>query len=181
MKDYLIAERYARGLSESVAGDTDLESVAESLDALHALYRESHDFRSVLGNPAIDVARRIEVLRQLLEGTDTPTVVLRLAELLVRRGRIGLLGDVSVVFHELADTRLNRITADITSAAPLDDAQKARLKDALRRHTDREVRLDCRVDKALLGGVKAQLGDRVYDGSLRTRLKNLTDVLLAEG
>jgi F-type H+-transporting ATPase subunit delta len=181
MKNYLIAERYARGLSESIPEDAQLEEATQSLEALSMLYTESHDLRSVLSNPSIDVHRRVAVLRQVFEHASTPSVVLRLAELMLRRGRISLLAAVSELFGELADTRLNRITADVFSAAPLDDAQQERVRAGLRKHTDKEVRLDCRVDKELLGGVKARLGDRVFDGSLRARLKNMKKVLLTEG
>ncbi len=181
MKDYLIAERYARGLSESLSDRESLEPMAEALAALGALYEESHDLRSVLSNPAIDVARRVDVLRQVCDGMGTPSVVFRLAELMVRRGRITLMANVAAIFSELADERLNRITARVTSAAPLDEPRRSRICEALRKHTDKQVRLDCREDKELLGGVHVQLGDRVYDGSLKTRLKNMKDALLAEG
>jgi len=181
MKDYLIAERYARALSAVVTEASALDPASEALNEVAAMYAEDHHFRNVLSNPAIDTEQRVGVLREILGRASMPAAVLSLVEELVRRGRIGVVGSVAEVFEDLVDARMNRITAEVLSATPLDEEQQARLQAALSRHTDREVRLDCAVDPELLGGVVAKLGSREFDGSVRTRLRRMRDELLAEG
>ena len=181
MKDYLIAERYARALSAVVTETSALDPASEALNEVAVMYGENHDFRNVLSNPAIDTEQRVGVLREILGRASMPAAVLSLVEELVRRGRIGVVGSVAEVFEDLVDARMNRITAEVLSATPLDEEQQARLQAALSRHTDREVRLDRAVDPELLGGVVAKLGSREFDGSVRTRLRRMRDELLAEG
>lgn len=181
MKNYLIAERYAQGLNQSIADESDLDTARKALEALSALYQENNDLRNALSNPALDSSKRKAVLHDTMAAMGLPAVVARLAELLVQRGRITLLPDVAEVFAMFADRRLNRVTARVTSAGPLDESQQARVQAALSKHTDRTVSLKCKVDPELLGGVVARLGDRVFDGSLRTRLNNLRNTLLADG
>ncbi|MGB6452660.1 MAG: ATP synthase F1 subunit delta, partial [Steroidobacteraceae bacterium] len=61
----------------------------------------------------------------------------------------------------------------ITSATPLDEAQRHRLSEALARRLKRQVRLHCETDPGLIGGAVLRAGDLVIDGSLRARLEQL--------
>jgi F-type H+-transporting ATPase subunit delta len=67
--------------------------------------------------------------------------------------------------------------AEVTSAVPLDDAQKERLAQALSKVTGKQVEVLVVVDPYVLGGLTARIGDRVIDGTVRTRLQQLRDIL----
>lgn len=180
MKNYLIAERYAKGLSAAVSENADLEPALDALTRLGALYDTDHDFRSTLANPAIDVDRRAAVLKGVLEVEQPPRAVARLLEVMLRRGRIALLPDVARVFKMLVDERLNRVTAVVTTVAPLTGDQESRLQERLTAFSGKTVRIETTVDREILGGVVARIGGAVIDGSLRTRLEHLKQALLAE-
>jgi len=179
MRNYLIAERYAQGLNQSIANDTDVEPTARALHDLGALFETSHDFRSVLANPAIDRDKRREVLDAVMQAEAMPGPVARLAQVLLRRGRITMLADVAQVFSMLADARLERVQATVTTALALDEGQAGRLGSALERYSGKAVRLKRDVDPEILGGVLVRIGSTVVDGSVRTRLERLRDALLA--
>ena len=180
MKNYLIAERYASGLSLAIPEDEGLESALDALRQLSELYQEEHDVRSVLANPAIDITRREAVLAALLERLDVPAVVARAVNVLLRRGRIAALKDVTEVFSMIVDARLNRVRATVTTALDLDPAQAERLGSVLERYSGKRVRLECEVDPAVIGGVTARIGSTVIDGSVRTRLEQMRAALLVE-
>lgn len=180
MKNYLIAERYAKGLINSIPDDDQLEAAIEALRRLRDIYESSHDFRSVLANPAIDKEKRTKVLADVLDVEEFPKVVRRLADVLLRRGRISILPDVAEVFSMLADKRLNRVQATVTTAVELKNEQEARLSRALERYSGKKVRLRRQVDPDVLGGVVARIGSTVVDGSVRTRLERLRNALLSE-
>lgn len=179
MRNYLIAERYARGLSQSIANDTDVEPMARALHDLGTLFETSHDLRSVLANPAVDRSKRQQVLDGVLAAEQMPRTVARLAQVLLRRGRIALLPDVAQVFATLADARLNRVQAAVTTALALNEDRAGRLGSALERYSGKTVRLKYEVDPTILGGVVVRLGSTVVDGSVRTRLEGLREALLA--
>lgn len=179
MRNYLIAERYARGLSQSIANDADVEPMVRALHDLGALFETNHDFRSVLANPAIDRNKRQQVLDAVLEAEPMPRPVARLAQVLLRRGRITMLPDVAQVFAMLADARLNRVQATVTTALPLDQDRAGRLGGALERYSGKAVRMKYDVDPEILGGVVVRIGSTVVDGTVRTRLEGLRDALLA--
>ena len=66
----------------------------------------------------------------------------------------------------------------VVSASPLDERRRDRLRRALSQRTGREVRLEVEVDPSLIGGAVAQVGDLVFDGSLRTQLSALRATLM---
>jgi F-type H+-transporting ATPase subunit delta len=70
------------------------------------------------------------------------------------------------------------VAAEATSAVPLDPAQAQALGAALRAVSGREVELRYRVDPGVLGGVRVRMGERTYDGTVRTQLAGLRRRLL---
>jgi F-type H+-transporting ATPase subunit delta len=91
--------------------------------------------------------------------------------LLVDRHRLGFLPDISRLFRDMADAQAGRVRGHVTSAAPLSPEALEGVRTALQQLTQRNVILETRVDPALLGGVSAQVGSLLYDGSLKTQLE----------
>lgn len=180
MRNYLIAERYARGLSKAVADNAELETLVAALNRLSGIYAENHDLRNVLANPSIDAEKRLRVLREVLDREEAPPLVQGLAQVLLRRGRIAVLPDVAEVFTGIADERLGRIGAEVTTAIALEDQQRSRLRRLLEQFSGKTVRMNCEVDPAIYGGAVARVGGTVIDGSVRTRLEHLRQTLLSE-
>jgi F-type H+-transporting ATPase subunit delta len=93
--------------------------------------------------------------------------------------RLGYLPEISVLFDELKDEAEGVADVTVTSAAPLDDAHRRSLADALARRLKRKVRLHCATDPALIGGAVLRSGDLVIDGSLRSKLERMAYELTA--
>jgi F-type H+-transporting ATPase subunit delta len=87
--------------------------------------------------------------------------------------------DISEVFQEIRDDRLGAIAAEITTASPIDAALEQAWMKKLTEMTGRKVRLTKKVNPAILGGAVARIGSKVYDGSLKSRLAELREQLLA--
>ena len=108
--------------------------------------------------------------------------VLRLALLLVRHGRAALLPNVSREFERLLDRERGIVTAIVTSAAPLSDADAKAVSERVADLRDAStVRLERRVDESLIGGLTVQIGDRLIDASVRGRLERLRARIVAGG
>ena len=86
-------------------------------------------------------------------------------------------GENVTIRFELADVELGRVRARVTSAVPLDDASVAAIAEKLAASTQKKVLVERVVDPAILGGVVAQVGSLVYDGSVRTQLEDLRKTL----
>ncbi len=180
MKHYLIAARYAEGLSATIDSHEELESAVAALAALSEIYTTVHDVHSALSNPAIAIGHRLDVLQDLLAKLDTPKVVSRLLAVMLNRGRIRLIPIVAEILSSLADQRMGRKRVKVCTATPMNPEQEARFAQKLNTYTGCEVRMDCSTDPEILGGAIATLDDTVIDGSIRTRLENMKKALLSE-
>ena len=81
------------------------------------------------------------------------------------------------MFDELKADVENSIDVVLTAAAPVDDVQRAKIKDALKQRFGRDVNLHFKLDESLIGGARLQAGDLVIDGSIRTGLAKLASTL----
>ena len=168
-----IARRYAKALLQIGIDDGNYERLGREVRALARAIRSSLELAQALSNPAFPRAERENVLRAVLQRLGASQMVVNFARLLLERERTAALPDISRELDVMIDARAGRVTAQVTSAAPLDAAQRDRLTRALEQMSGKKVDVQIAQDPALLGGVIAKLGDTVYDGSLRTQLENM--------
>jgi len=100
------------------------------------------------------------------------------ALLLVDRRRARALPYIADTLRELADVRKGVVRAQVTSATPLSDSYYARLQGQLERLTGMRVVVERQTDASLIGGVVTRIGDRIFDGSVRSRLQSMREALL---
>jgi F-type H+-transporting ATPase subunit delta len=180
MKDFRVAERYARALSLSLPDESTLDEAGRAMTLLRRTFTSNHDLHSALANPAIDADVRVRLLNGVIQNLEISPAVGRLLEVLLRRGRIDWLPAVARVFNTLVDERLNRVGASVRTATPLNEAQEARLQAALEQFSGKAVRMEIEIEPELLGGVVTEIGGKLIDGSVRTRLNRLKNTLITE-
>jgi len=180
MKDRKLAARYARALlstltdpADAAKADAFLTGIADAIEASPAFHRFLHD-------PSFSRDDRRSVLLQLAEQKGQPVHVANFLAILVNHQRLGVLPSIARVFHEEREAAEGIVPAEITTAEPMSDEMRDRARAALTRLTGREVRLDCKVDPAVLGGAVTRIGSTVYDGSLRTQLQQLRRDMIQE-
>lgn len=122
-------------------------------------------------NPRIRLDDKLSVLKQALQGISP--LVLNLAGLIMARGRLGIVSDLVAEYDSLVDAYNGIEHAEITTAVPLDDATQQRLSRELGEALDKKVTVKPSVEPAIIGGMIVRIGDRVIDGSVRTRLESL--------
>ena len=171
------ARRYAEAAFEIATRDGNVEVWRDQLQRARDVLSEER-VSAVLANAGIPLAEREGLVTRLLGGT-LDRRVLNLVQLLLRRRRIELLPRVVDEFIRLDNERRGIVTAEVTSAAPLTQAEVDELTARLQATTGGRVQLTFRVDPGLLGGLTVRLGDQLIDGSVRGRLARLRTQLLA--
>jgi F-type H+-transporting ATPase subunit delta len=172
-----IARRYAKALFSLAVEKGRIEPWTDSLLSLGAAIDASPELRDVLQNPAYTRETRAAVVGRLATALQLDTEPASLLQLLGERNRLSGLSGIVAAFRELADVELGRVRAKVTSAVPLDEAAVAAIAQQLSASTQKKVLVERAVDPAILGGVVAQVGSVVYDGSLRTQLEDLRAAL----
>ena len=150
-------------------GEDELFRFARSLEA-------SDSLRTTLTDDQIPPAKRQAVLEDLLGGKASPTTV-QLLSFVVGSGRAGELPSIISTLVDRAAGLKSRALAEVRTAVPLTDDQKDRLTAALANATGKQVELKVVVDPDVMGGIVAQVGDTVIDGSVRSRLDQIKSLL----
>ena len=168
-----IARRYAKALFSLAKEEGRLEAWSDALLALKAALLGSPELRDVLENPVYAKEQRQGLVAALAESLELDPDPRNLLALLAERNRLGHLASLVDHFRDLADAHLGRIRARVTSAVPLSDEAAQSIALRLAAGARAKVLLEQDVDPELIGGVVAQVGNLVFDGSLRAQLEAL--------
>ncbi len=178
MQNVSIARRYARALLEVSGAKAD--QVVTQLEGLTGLLELSPELFDVVSNPAYTRAQRLGVMEKLLPLVSAGPELTNTMRLLNDRNRLQHLPDLSRVFRDMVDAKLGRVRGKITSATALSPEQLKKLAESLKAMTQKEVVLETAVDPKLLAGATAQVGSKLYDGSLKAQLAELGRTLPRE-
>ncbi len=170
-----VARPYAEASFKAAFERKALGGVADGL-ALAAAIAIDETMRSVLTNPKVSVAQKRELFFGV-GGDKLDEEVKRLVGLLLDNHREVLLPSISVLFEELKHESERVVHAKITSAQPMDEAQRASIVGALEKQYGRKVEAEHAVDPELLGGARVQVGDQVIHASVRDALDHMAAAL----
>lgn len=173
-----VARRYARALFGMGVDAGNYEALGRELGELATLWSWSAELRHALENPVFKPTEKRAVLEGLLPRVAPTTAVQRFVLLLLERRRIALLPAIAQAYQDMADAHVGRVRATVTSAEPLSAASLDRVRRSLEQRTGKKVIVEAAVDPELIGGLVAQVGDLVLDGSVRTQLADLRAKLL---
>ena len=169
-------QAYAEALVVVARAEGHLGAVEDDLFRLARTYEGSDELRMALTDPQLPIERRVAVIDELM-GNKALHTSTALASMLVAAGQAGDLIEIINRFVELAAAEREHEVAEVRSAVPLQDAQVARLAEALGRATGKNVEVKVVVDPSVLGGIVARVGDTVIDGSIRHRLDQLKELI----
>lgn len=175
-----LAKRYAKALAEAAAEANALESVGAELARVATLWQEQPAMVQFFINPGILLRDKEQTLRSLSKRMRLSPLVARFVDLLLSRDRMQALPAVAHIYADLMNEQLGRVQATATTAVPLTPKLAEGLRRRMGEVLGETVQLETRVDPAILGGIVVQVDSTVYDGSLRTQLKQLREHLLRE-
>jgi len=176
-----VAGRYANALFELAQEADALEAVERDVEALRAALRESADLSTLITSPLYsreDTARAMAAVARAMELGD---LTANLLGVMAGKRRLFALGEVLETFVGLLAEHRGQITAEVTSARALSEAQRDALKEALATATGREIKLDTTVDESLIGGLVVKVGSRMVDTSIRSRLSAMEQAMKEVG
>jgi F-type H+-transporting ATPase subunit delta len=166
------SQAYAEALLAVARSEGSLTEVEDELFRFARLLESNDDLRTTLTDAALPVSRRQQIVEDLLGGRANPTTT-ALVSMVVGTGRSRDLPAIIDELVKLSAAEGNKEVAEVRSAVDLTEDQKQRLTAALEAKTGKQVELKVIIDPTVLGGLVAQVGDTVIDGSVKTRLQQL--------
>ena len=175
MTEGSVYRRYAKALLQIAQEVNSVDRYGNDLEKFWDVARlENGLLANALANPVFTKPERKLVLERVLPGMNLDNTVCNFLRLLLDKNRMDGMEGIVREYRAFADIEANRVRATVTTSAPLDAAAREQVLRALEISTGKSVVLDARVDPTLLGGMVAQVGSRVFDASLRSRLERLT-------
>lgn len=177
MRNFTVSRRYARALLSLGKEDGNYLKYGEELKAFSDLLKKETQARYILRSPIYDFTSRSKLLKSILGKTGFSQTINNFIQLLLTKGRIGYLEDISLFYAQLTDELSNIKRAKVTTAVKLSEDIIERIRAALKEVVQKEVVITVNEDPSIIGGLVAQVGDLTLDGSLRTQLKSLKESL----
>ncbi len=170
-----VARPYALAAFDEAQRLSALSTWSDMLQSLSDAIQDEQ-VRALIANPRVPKVQ-MENLMLAFGGTKLSVAQSNFIRILLENHRLILLPEIAVIFEMMRAEAEKIVDVVVTSAFDLSESQKQKITTALKVRIQREIRLDCKVDPELLGGVVIRAGDRVIDGSARTRLSELANVL----
>jgi F-type H+-transporting ATPase subunit delta len=169
-----VAGRYATALFELALEQKNLDAVKADLDHFGALIEENPALARLVRSPVFGAEEQTRALGAILERTGITGLAADFLKLVASNRRLFTVGQILKAFRALVARHKGEITAQVTVAAALGDNNLGALKDALKTVTGgKDIDLDVKVDPAIIGGLIVQVGSRMVDSSLRTKLNSI--------
>jgi F-type H+-transporting ATPase subunit delta len=165
------AHAYAEALFEVGKEKGKLDALRDQLAQFTDALAANRDLQVFFFSPYFSSAEKTDGAKRAIVGAD-PELINFLA-LLIEKRRMPEIFRIRREFEELWKHENRRIDVTVTSAVELDPAVVSKIGEEIQRQTGQEVDLASRVDEDILGGVVLQVGNKVLDASIRSRLEKL--------
>ncbi|AKL93734.1 F-type ATP synthase delta subunit [Clostridium aceticum] len=172
----LIAKKYAKALFEVAQEDNTLQPIREELAFIQAALEENQDFKKLLHTPLITSNEKKEIVKNVFK-EKVSTEMLNFLYILVDKGRANHFEEIVKEFNMMADASKNMVEAVAVTAIPLNKERLQKLQVQLSMASGKNVKLNNEVDENVIGGVLIKMGDKVIDGTLKSRLGHLKQQL----
>ena len=172
-----VAKRYARAFF-AVAGEKhQYEEYYRELKLFTAVMEANKNLKELLSNPVYDKGDKKKVVDRVLQQLKLSLPTANFIRLLVDKRRIAGIADIEENYLKLMDDAIGISRVQVKTAFPLTSDLAANLQRGLESLTGKKVEMQVEEDATLLGGVVVRVGDKLYDGSIKVQLDNMTKLL----
>jgi F-type H+-transporting ATPase subunit delta len=168
-----MAGRYATALFDLAKDQGAVDQVAGDLTTIDKLLAESADLTRLVRSPVFSAADQSSAMTAILQKAGVSGLTLNFVKLIARNRRLFSLSDMIRDFRTLYAQLKGVVTAEVTSAQALTDAQRNDLLATLKSSLGKDIHLNTKVDPSILGGLIVKAGSRMIDSSIKTKLHNL--------
>jgi F-type H+-transporting ATPase subunit delta len=172
MSELTVASRYAKSLIDLAGEQKLVEKIKEDMDLFYDTLKANPELKAVLANPIVSQQKKTKILEEIFEKR-VNKVTIAFFKLMIGKGRGEVLYFTAGEYVHLYDIANNIIGARVVTATPLSAANKKTLAADIEKATGGSVKLEVKVDPALIGGFVLTVGDRQVDTSIASDLNKL--------
>lgn len=177
MSTSAISKRYAQALVELATEQKLVGQYSTELKSISELLTRENDLRTLMESPTLNVEKKSAIMADVVTKLELSDGMKKFVGLLTVKNRLQYIGQIYANYTTLADEISGVVRACVTSAVKMTKVQADSIKKGLEKQTGKKINLQTKVDSTLLGGLKAEVGGKVFDGSIKTQLQRIEDTL----
>lgn len=165
-----VGRRYSKAIFDIAEEKNQVKEIYELLNSAMVLYRTDKEFKNFIRNPLISNEEKKLVLNEIFgkDNRDNINILLYILD----KGRINCIKYIVAEYLKIYYRKNRILDVRATFTKELTDEQKKKLIDKLSQKTGKEINLEIKIDKNILGGGVIRIGDKIIDGSIRRELDN---------
>ena len=165
-----VGRRYSKAIFEIAEEKNQVKEIYEMLNSAMVLYRTDKEFKNFMLNPLIDNEQKKSVLNEIFgkDNSENLNILLYILD----KGRMNCIKYIVAEYLKIYYRKNRILDVKATFTKELTDEQKKKLIDKLSQKTGKEINLEIKIDKDILGGGIIKIGDKIIDGSIRRELDN---------
>ncbi len=176
-----IAQRYATAVFELAKEGKDLTSLEADIDALDTALATSADFRNLIASPLLSREEQGNGIAAIAKKMGLSSTVANTLSLMAAKRRLFVLPQLVKTLREAIAEDKGEVTAEVSAATELTDAQKDKLAETLKESVGKDVKINMAVDESLIGGLIVKVGSKMIDTSIKSKLASLQNSMKEVG
>ncbi|HCQ29829.1 MAG TPA: ATP synthase F1 subunit delta [Flavobacteriales bacterium] len=172
MKEVRVASRYAKSLLGLAVEQNKLDKIYQDMLFVKNTIADSRELELLLKNPIIKKDKKEKILNEIF-ASHIDTVPMMFINIITRKNRERILFDIADAFIHQYKVYNNIVTAEVTTAIPLDDKLKNEIIEQIKKSENGNVEVDAKVDKSIIGGIIVRVGDKQLNESIKYKLNQL--------
>ena len=177
MENLTVSSVYGTGLYDAARDLGAIDEFSVSLKKIREVLNENPDLMTLLQTPTVNASER-KIIVQTIFKDSVSAEVLNFMYVLIDKRRIGQIVGITKAFEKICDEQRGITKGEILSAVPLSDSQIKKFEVETGTLLKKSVKLENRIDKSILGGVKIYFDGKLIDASIRNRLDELREKIL---
>ena len=165
-----VGRRYSKAIFEIAEEKNQVKEIYEMLNSAMVLYRTDKEFKNFILNPLIDNEQKKSVLNEIFgkDNSENLNILLYILD----KGRMNCIKYIVAEYLKIYYRKNRILDVKATFTKELTDEQKKKLIDKLSQKTGKQINIEIKIDKDILGGGIIEIGDKIIDGSIRRELDN---------
>ena len=176
MKMTEVSKEYGTALFMLACENNKKEEYAEGLSTLKDAFLKEPEYLEFLSSPGIPLSERLDALSKAFSDI-LPDEVLSYIMLMCEKGKISCFFDSAEEYLALLDASKKVTKAKVTTVIELNEEEKEKISRKLEDMFKTAVEIEYEKDEAILGGILIEADGKIIDGSLKTRLRDIKEVI----
>ena len=170
----IAGRRYALALGEIAKENNSFDQWADLLNDITLIYQDSKSEALFTSNELNDV-QFVSILNDIFNDLDDLSI--NFFRLLKKKNRLNLLPSIASYFQEIVDDNSGIVRGEVTAAVSIEN-DFSDIESSLSKKLNKKVILSSKIDENIIAGIKIRIGDRLFDGTVKSKLNKLKEDLL---